>query len=84
MKIVIITGLIMVICAMLFVNYVIDKDEEDPPSLLVKLWLVPVLTLLVVSPLALIGLFYWLLIRAAGVFNPITYSDNLTLFGVGL
>lgn len=84
MKFVIIIGIIIVISAMFFINYVMNKDEEEPPSLLMKLWLVPVLTLLLVSPFVLFGMFYWILIKFAGLFNPIVYADNVSLFGVGL
>lgn len=77
MNVLIITGAIVIIGSMAFINHVINKDE----SLLVKMWLVPLLSMLIVIPIALFGLFYWGILKIASNFNPIIFSDDLSLFG---
>ncbi|WP_340400011.1 hypothetical protein [Paenibacillus sp. FSL H8-0079] len=50
--------IIMLLALNLIINYTSRKDKENPPSLKVKIWLVPVLASLIILPVAIFTTLY--------------------------
>lgn len=66
-----------------FVNYVIDKDEADIPPLYYKLWLIPVLSLLIIIPILFLVFIYFLVIKGtSGIFSGLLHFSTNSVVGV--
>ncbi|MFC7392283.1 hypothetical protein [Scopulibacillus cellulosilyticus] len=78
-NIIIIAAIILGVVA--FVHVMINKGEKEQPAWGVKIWLVPLLTVLVLIPIAFFTVVYWFLMKAMNWFNcSVTTAGEGTLF----
>jgi len=61
----------------LIINYMSRKDKENPPSIMVKIWLIPLLASLIIFPVVIFTTFYGLFFYSFGKVSNFINFDQI-------